>query len=388
MKRRILGRILGGIVALALFLPCEPLLAATIFDVEKVLAAPPTATDKGAVAVLQDGGVLQHVKYDSLRMLSDAHKRIGTVAKVSANLALVIDRMPNAFAIPIRGRNVILVTTGMLELVGTDADMIASMVGHEYAHLSMRHSLSKVMNLPDFVYGAVAVAESVNQSTGDRKSAISAGRQAFGLMTASFSREQEVEADRVGTELMSSAKYNPEGTVRLMQAMLKMFGSKPTGYFDSHPGFEDRIAKAEPTVLNQRFDTVAVTLAEQKNWKMLARITDHWIKVSPDSARAWYYRGATLAATKRDGSLEAFQKAVGFDPDFEPGRLALCVALHTGGRELESLICAEHLARGGPLEEYQAQTNQANVYVSGMNPGRKITALDVMIVQQVMGARK
>ena len=67
----------------------------------------------------------------------------------------------------------------------------------------------------------------------------------FDIPACGGRRDQEVEADRVGTELMSGAKYNPEGTVRLMKAMVKAFGARKTGYFDSHPGFEDRIAPNE-----------------------------------------------------------------------------------------------------------------------------------------------
>jgi len=387
MKRRFLSRILGGIAVVVSFLHGAPLLAATIFNVEKVLAEPPRQTDQGAIAVLQDGGGTHYIKYDSLRALADAHKRIGAVAKVHTDLALTIERSPNAHAVPLAGRNVILVSTSMLDLIGTDGDMMAALMGHEYAHLQLKHSLSRVMNLPDLVYGAVAVGEAVSQSTGSQKAAVSAAQTTFGLNASAFSREQEVEADRVGTELMSGAKYKPEGMVRLLQAMLKAFGSRPTGYFDSHPGFEDRIARAEPTVLNQRFDTAAADLAGKKNWKMLSRVTHDWLKVAPESARAWYYQGLVLKATKREGSLQAFRNAVAYDPNFEPGRFALCVALHADGRELESLMCSEYLPRGR-LEEYQASTFQHNVYVAGMIPSREITALDVQIVQQVMGARK
>jgi predicted Zn-dependent protease len=252
----------------------------------------------------------------------------------------------------------------------------------------MKHSLNRVSNLPNLVYGAAALAERVDRDTGDRATAMNAGKAALGVMAASFNRQQEVEADRVGTELMSAAKYDPEGMPRLMSAMVKMFGAQPTGYLDNHPGWEERIARAGPTVLNQRFDGVAASLAEQKNWKTLSGIVNHWLKVSPDSARAWYYKGAVLAGTKQEGALEAFERAVAYDPNFEAGQLALCVALYSAGRELESLICSERVPRGEALEHYQANTFQHNVYVSGMHGFRYITALDVAIVQAVMRNRK
>ena len=126
---------------------------------------------------------------------------------------------------------------------------------------------------------------------------------------------------------------------------------------------------------------------ERKNWKALSRTVNSWLKASPESARAWFYKGAVLRAAGQE-SLAAFQKSVGYDPNFEPGRVALCVAQYHAGRELESLICSELIPRGPLLDEYKAATNQQHVYVSGMNPGRKITALDVLIVQKVMGQGK
>jgi len=98
-------------------------------------------------------------------------------------------------------------------------------------------------------------------------------------------------------------------------------------------------------------------------------------------------RGAVLKAGRRDGALEAFKNAMRQDPYFHPGRVALCVELYRAGREMESLMCSEDIPRGELLDQYVAQTFQHTVYVGGMNDsGRKFTALDVMIVQQVMQA--
>ncbi|MDP2241730.1 MAG: M48 family metalloprotease [Burkholderiales bacterium] len=358
--------------------------AETIFDVEKVLAGVPPVVAQGATIALQDGQVIHRVKIENLRALLEVHKRIGEVSKLQATLAIAIHREANAFAIPLPGRNLILVTTGMMDVIGTDSGMIAALLGHEYAHHYMKHALQRALQLPEFVYGAIAIGNDVGREVGSRLVAARAANAAFGLMHASFSRQQEAEADKVGTELMSDAKYDPEGAIRFFSAMLKLYGAKPTGYSDSHPGSEERLAKAAPTVLNQSYDSIAITLKEQKNWRSLGRIVDQWLKASPDSARAWYYKGIVLKVAKRTGALAAFEKSVAYDPNFYPGRLALCIELYVAGRERDSIVCAEYIPKNELFNEYVASTFKHPVYVGGIHPQRVITAQDVKVVERLM----
>lgn len=91
------------------------------------------------------------------------------------------------------GRNVIRLSTGMLERVAPDSGMAAALVGKAYAHLYVKHSLRMVSNLPHLVYGAVAIGN----NAGNRHAAADAASTAFGLMGASFIREQEVYAKKV-----------------------------------------------------------------------------------------------------------------------------------------------------------------------------------------------
>jgi tetratricopeptide (TPR) repeat protein len=212
--------------------------------------------------------------------------------------------------------------------------------------------------------------------------------QAYGLgvglgVMLPFSRKQESEADKVGVEFLARAKYVPDSALRLLDTFVKLTGGRATGYLDSHPGFQERLANAAPTVKNQQYDVVAAELVAQKRWKNLAALVDEWQQANPDSAGGWYYRGLALRGQRRAGALAAFEKSAASDPNFASGRLELCVELYRQGRERDSIMCSEYLPRGEAQEEYEARTFQHPVIVGGFAPRPGLSALGAQVIEAV-----
>ena len=359
--------------------------AATLWNVGRVIKENLTAPT-GAPVRLPDGSTLSNIKIEYLRALYEAHDRIGAVSKVNSELALLIEPAPNARAH--FGQRMIVVTTGMLQIIGADPNMIAAVLGHEFAHLSLRHAVQKVLNVDALVYGGLAVASGVSGRTKDNDAALRAGVAAVGLMAASFSRRQEKEADQVGVELMSRAKYDPQGVLKLLEVFVKLAGNRQTGYLDSHPGFEDRLKSAGTTVRNQQYDGVAMTLHEGRQWRSLAALTDQWLKTNADSSGAWYYRGLALRGLRQRGAVTAFERAVSFDANSMQARLELCVELYRLGREQESLLCSEFLPPGDPHEDYVARTFRHPVFVAGFARGPSVREQTVQMMQDVASLRQ
>ncbi len=146
----------------------------------------------------------------------------------------------NAFALP--GRK-IGVYSGLLE-VAEDQDQLATVIGHEVAHVMARHSNERVST--NFV-----------TQSGLQLAQIAAGvdtpakQQLFGLLGLGaqvgvllpFSRAQEAEADLVGLELMAEAGFDPRASVRLWQNMEAQGGQKPPEFLSTHPSGQRRITE-------------------------------------------------------------------------------------------------------------------------------------------------
>ena len=136
--------------------------AATIFDVEKMVADAPKVAGP-ATLLLQGEHTTHPVRLDYLLALTEARRRIGGISRATTSLALVIASKPSAYALPLPAQSVVLVSTGMLELVGTDSNATA-LLGKVYGQLHMSQSLKTVSRMPSLVVDAVTADNNGRQS--------------------------------------------------------------------------------------------------------------------------------------------------------------------------------------------------------------------------------
>ncbi|MBW2267366.1 MAG: M48 family metalloprotease [Deltaproteobacteria bacterium] len=137
---------------------------------------------------------------------------------------IVDEDAPNAFALP---GGYIYISRGLLLLANSE-DELANVLSHEIVHVARRHAAARqslIRGLPPifqfFFMGHVA----------------------------SYSRDQEREADSVGQGIAGLAGYDPDGMSRFLRNLefterLRLGFSRPQGYFDSHPATAERVATA------------------------------------------------------------------------------------------------------------------------------------------------
>ena len=175
-----------------------------------------------------------------------AHIRITRAANVQAELVIVEDDNANAFVGLMNGRRVIAINTGMIKLIGADIDEYAALLGHETAHWAKGHvqsgqtrsgTLQGISTLAAIGLGAAGVP-AAGLITG------------FGadLIEASYSRDEEREADALGVEYMRSAGFDPQGAVRLYEKLLKVSTGAALPFLSSHPSGEERIKNLKALV--------------------------------------------------------------------------------------------------------------------------------------------
>lgn len=151
------------------------------------------------------------------------------------------DPTPNAFALP-GGK--IGVHTGMLE-VATTPGQLAAVLGHEVAHVLLRHGNERMSQavLADSALSAASVAAGAAspQYQDLVVGGLGVGAQ-YGVLLP-FSRKHESEADEVGQIFMAKAGFAPSDAIKLWQNMAKMGGQAPAQWQSTHPSDATRIQR-------------------------------------------------------------------------------------------------------------------------------------------------
>lgn len=129
----------------------------------------------------------------------------------------------------------IVVYEGIITKLNLTDDEIAAIVGHEMSHALREHSREQASRDQVKQFGIFAIS----QFTGIGGSLANVAAQYTFVLP--FSRENEVEADRMGIELAARAGYDPYAAVTLWQKMLKASGASQPEFLSTHPSPENRI---------------------------------------------------------------------------------------------------------------------------------------------------
>jgi predicted Zn-dependent protease len=159
------------------------------------------------------------------------------------------DASINAFALP---GGFIGVHSGLLAASDTESEL-ASVVGHEIAHVTQRHiarMIGQQQQMQTPMLAALAAAILLGRSRPDLAAGAAAAAQAGAAQTQlNYSRDFEREADRVGLQALSSAGFDPSAMATFFDKMqrsarIRDDGSLP-GYLRTHPMTGERISDAQ-----------------------------------------------------------------------------------------------------------------------------------------------
>lgn len=221
-------------------------------------AAPSAIGPNGNVQVRQSSPALVSQGAKAFQAMK-AKKRISTnsryrsqVSRVASRLTRVInlpgaqwefvvfeDSTPNAFALP-GGK--VGINTGMFQITQSDAGL-ATVLAHEIAHVTSNHADARIKNQNTIGMGAAVLGSLIGGESASTATRLlsGAGNIAFGL---TFSRSQELEADRIGALFMARASYNPQESIAMWErfaAYNNARGSQGVEFLRTHPLNETRI---------------------------------------------------------------------------------------------------------------------------------------------------
>ena len=150
----------------------------------------------------------------------------------------------NAYAFP---GGSIAVTRGILLKLSDEAEL-AGLLGHELGHVNARHTAEQMSKsqISSVLLSGLQVAAGIGgASYGDIAGQL--GMLGASLLLASYSRDNEREADALGNEYMVKAGYSTDGFVELM-GMLNSLSKEKPGYsdvlFSTHPMSDERYRTA------------------------------------------------------------------------------------------------------------------------------------------------
>ena len=198
----------------------------------------PSAIDDGHVAIadrtLADPSSLNDAERDRVRRIFDRLKAVAPEPRF-ADYKLVFRSTPkigpNAFALP---GGTILVTDQLVRSF-PEPDAIAGVLGHEMVHVAEAHGLKQVYRSLGTYLLVAMIAGDVGPILDDML--LEGGL----LLSLSYSRDHERQADRAGMELAARAGYDPAALARFFERMTA--GGKPggTSWLSTHPGPKERI---------------------------------------------------------------------------------------------------------------------------------------------------
>ena len=147
----------------------------------------------------------------------------------------------NAFACP---GGIVLVTRGLLANTKNEEEL-AAVLAHEIAHVTLRHGVAAIQqaNLAEaFTYlGAGAAQATMSREDLDKLTGLfddSVGDIVQTLVTSGYSRDAEMEADRLGREFLAGTGYDPQALASVLGCMHDHGGSG--GMFATHPAPSER----------------------------------------------------------------------------------------------------------------------------------------------------
>ena len=184
--------------------------------------------------LVNDRAALQYINQVGRRIAGQT-----PMGKLPWDFFIIDDPSINAFNLP---GGLVYVNRGLIEEADT-LDQLAGALAHEIGHGVARHGTQLMSR--SYGYNLLAgLLLGQNPSQGQQ---ILAQLVGTGALTR-YSRNAELEADRLGVGFASRSGYNPRGSADLFRQLLQTRQRRPSRveqFFSTHPLTEDRIARAE-----------------------------------------------------------------------------------------------------------------------------------------------
>lgn len=162
--------------------------------------------------------------------------RVSDRTDLAYHFKVVDDNSFNAFTIP---GGYVYVNRGLLDRIDSE-DELAVVLAHEIGHVAARHTAKQIQAqmgysiIMDIAFGASG-----------RQDLAQALNITFSLISSGYSREDELQADRLSVRYANRSGFKPEAALRVLGLIQELEKSDPTSmlvFLRSHPPASQRIA--------------------------------------------------------------------------------------------------------------------------------------------------
>ena len=262
----------------------------------------------------------------------------------------------NAYAFP---GGSIAATRGIMLSLESEA-ALAALLGHELGHVNARHTarqMSKSMLTQAIIAGVSIYAASKDELYGDIASAI--GMIGAGALLASYSRDNEREADYLGMKYMTQSGYGTKGFVELMAMLNSLHQGSPDAVsllFATHPMSSERYETAVRLAETEFADAESQPLYRERYMDNTASLR----KIKP--AIELFQKGDELTAGKKFGDAEkALVQGLKIAPNDYAGLVIMSKCQLAQGKHNEALQFSTKARQVYPQE---AQADYISGYCS------------------------
>jgi predicted Zn-dependent protease len=155
----------------------------------------------------------------------------------------------NAFVLP--GRQVGFYRA-IMDLAATD-DELAAVMGHEVSHVYYRHAAQRASQ-QTLLQGGLAVTNVLLEGSQQQQTIMQVlGVGATYGVILPFSRDNELQADAHGIDLMAQAGYRPSAAIGFWEKMSSQGGSRPPEFASTHPDPGRRIEQIREMVRSKGY---------------------------------------------------------------------------------------------------------------------------------------
>ncbi len=199
----------------------------------------------------------------------------------------------NAFALP---GGYVYVTRGIMAYMDSEADL-AGVIGHEIGHVTARHGSQRATRQQKAGVGVIAatilgaVLESAGLGgAGELASQVS--QTVAASYIATYGREQELQADRLGAEYLARSNYDPRNMIDVIQVL------------KNQERFAEEAARAEGRTAPAQANWLASHPSNDKRLQDITQIAQQYEGKYDDEGRARYLQainGMSFGESREQG---------------------------------------------------------------------------------------